>query len=131
MFDAAKLLACHGMSGQDALPCLGAKDHARALDELLLGAAGVGDEGRGRKRGSDGLELRQDGADRSGEDDDVTADNGAFQIGFGTVDGFAFAAPCRSTGRLSQPTIVPANPCCRRASPSDPPIRPVPTIVIC
>src|SRR5664279_6111352 len=46
MLDAAELLAGHRMPRQHTLPCLVAVDHASALDQLLLSAAGVADQGR-------------------------------------------------------------------------------------
>ena len=77
------------MSGQKALGRVAAEQLARTLNQLLLGASCIGDERGWRDKRRNRFQLRQDATDRSGQNHDIAADDGALQIGFRAVDGAA------------------------------------------
>ena len=124
---AALFLAGHGVAAQelaagDGLP--------RQIDDLALGAAGIGHQCarlHQRIEMADGVE---DAADGLRKEDEVGGRNG-FGQRRAAVDGAGGdGASAIARGELT-PTMAPSNPALRRARPNDAPIKPVPTMATC
>ena len=99
------------------------------LDDLPLGAAGVGDKGPGRHGLGGPAHVVRNPADRGADHHDLGLGNACFQVGRGLVDDPSILR-LRSVGFRSRPTPTTraARPRERSASPIEPPISPTPTI---
>src|ERR1019366_10288647 len=74
------------MSWKHADSRLRAAYHARAFHELYLGAAGIGDERAGRKRGDQLFEGGKYAANRGGKNHDVAALGRLPDVGLAALD---------------------------------------------
>src|SRR5580698_6955497 len=88
-FDSGIFFARHGMAGKISVSRVSSKRFRGALDDLCLGAADVGYESLGRKRGTKPLNQVENWNYRSRKHDQIAAAHGICRIGASGIDGAA------------------------------------------
>jgi len=86
VLDSADFFARHGMSRQNPLRGVFAEQHPRPFGKVLFGTTGIGDQDLGRDQMGQRFQLGHRASHRSGNHDQIAANDGALQIGFGAVD---------------------------------------------
>lgn len=81
-FDSCILLARHGMAGEESLRGVGSEGFGGVGDDLLLGAADVGEQRLGRQGGAEAIDEVEDGDHGRSEHDQIAA-----MHGIGGMDG--------------------------------------------
>ena len=117
------------MPGEKANASVLAEDLLSPLQDFHLGTADIGEQSLRRQGWAEPVDQIDDPADRRRQDDELAAANRIGGIGVAEINR-GLASGTLENGARSQPMIRPTNPRFFRAKASDPPIRPVPMIVI-